>query len=124
MTEGVPVHDPEAVVATVARAAGGLTDDEYAQVYGAAVARRATDPDGAVAVPTAHDAGQVLLLLRQRGCAWCSAALGGHAIDLAPEGCRVVCRRDGRALSAQAWLSGPHQRYDAVCGALCRVVTE
>ncbi len=110
MTDVVPLHDPEAVVAGVASKVGGLTNEEYALVYGAAVARRATDPDGGVAVATLHSAGQVLMLLRRQRCAWCGQALGEHAIDLAPEGCRVTCRRDERALSADDWIPGPRQQ--------------
>ena len=107
MTGLMPLHDPEAVVAAVARAAGGATADEHAAIYGAVVARRATDPDGTVAVSTLQWAGHVLMALRQRRCAWCGGALREHSLDLAPDGCFVHCHADERVLRADIWLPGP-----------------
>jgi hypothetical protein len=107
MTGLVPLYDPEAVVAAVARAGGGATADEHAVIYGAAVARRATDPEGTVAVSTLQWAGQVLMALRQRRCPWCGGPLREHSVDLAPEGCFVACHADDRVLRADVWLPGP-----------------
>ena len=103
----VPLHDPEAVVAAVARAAGGATAEEHAVIYGAAVARRATDPDGMVAGSTLQWAAHVLMSLRQRRCPWCDGALLEHSLDLAPDGCFLHCHADERVLRADLWLPGP-----------------
>jgi hypothetical protein len=107
MTGLVLLHDPEAVVGAVARSAGGVTPDEHAIIYGAAIARRATDPDGTVAESTLQWAGHVLIALRLRRCPWCGEPLPEHSLDLAPDGCFVHCHADDQVLRADAWLHGP-----------------
>lgn len=107
MAVRVPVHDPEAVVLAVARAAGGVTAEEHAIIYGAAIARRATDPDSSVAASTVQWAGLVLASLRHRRCPWCGGSVREHSLDLAPEGCFLACHAGDRLLRADLWLPGP-----------------
>jgi hypothetical protein len=97
-------------LAAVAQRTGGLSPDEHACIYGAALAQQYGPGSPEASTVQADTLAQAVVAFRSSPCRLCHHDITQHALDLTPHGANVRCLTSEASTPVPAWLGLPATR--------------